>query len=49
MIFPDFSFIFNVFIKINEYSKLVIYKTYHKVRELCDSITLESSLGPKDS
>ena len=41
-----FSLISNVFMKIYEYSKWIFFITYHKVRVLCHSITLKSSLVP---
>ena len=38
--FRDFSFISNVFIRICEYIKKIIYIFYHKIKVLCLRINL---------
>ena len=44
LFFHNFSLMYNGFIKIHEYSNKIVFISVHKVRELCLSITLRSSL-----
>ena len=44
LIFPQFFFIYNGFIKIHEYSNKIVFISVHKVRELGLSLTLRSNL-----
>ena len=44
LIFHNFSLIYNGFFKIHEYSNNIVFISVHKVRELCLSIALRSSL-----